>query len=73
LPQLFSVLTLVSQPLFGSPSQLSYPAEQVGTHTLFWHLVVPFGFVHVMPHAPQLLTVFSATSQPLEARLSQLA
>jgi hypothetical protein len=40
---------------------------------LFWHLVVPFALVQVMPQAPQLLTVLSATSQPFDARLSQLA
>jgi hypothetical protein len=74
VPQLLTFDSrLVSQPLFGLPSQLPQPAEQVGTHAPDVHVVVPFAFVHVLPHVPQLLgfaPVF--VSQPLLALPSQL-
>jgi hypothetical protein len=35
-------------------------------------VVVPLVFVHVVPHAPQLLTVLSGVSQPVETLPSQL-
>ena len=46
LQLLMSELVLVSQPLFGLPSQFLNPAEQVGTQTPPVHAVVPFVFVH---------------------------
>jgi hypothetical protein len=46
LQLLTSVFVLVSQPLFGLPSQFLDPAEQVGTHAPPVHAVVPFEFVH---------------------------
>jgi hypothetical protein len=74
-PQLLAlVLTLVSHPLFGLPSQSAVPAEQLGSHTPATQAVVPFAFVHVTPHAPQLpVLVFVFVSQPLVALPSQLA
>jgi hypothetical protein len=56
---------LVSQPLFGLPSQLWKPAVHTGAHAPVVHEVVPFVFVHCVPHAPQfdvLVAVFA--SQP---------
>jgi hypothetical protein len=76
LPQvlqlLTSVLVLVSQPLFGFPSQFLKPAEQLGTQAPAVHVVVPLEFVQVSPQTPQLAVVFSAVSHPLRAFASQL-
>ncbi len=63
---------LVSQPLLGRLSQLPKPELQVGVHVPLGHVVVPFGFVHCVPHVPQLETVLSDASQPLVTRPSQL-
>jgi len=60
------VFVFVSQPLLGFESQLWNPAAHTGVHTLAWHDVVPFGFVHAVPHAPQLLALFDEfVSQPV--------
>jgi hypothetical protein len=74
-PQLFAfVLTLVSQPLFGLPSQSAVPALQLGSHTPATHAVVPLALVQFTPQAPQLpVLVFVFVSQPLFAFPSQLA
>jgi hypothetical protein len=73
LAQLFtSLLTFVSQPLFGLPSQLLKPAAQVGTHTPALQVVLPLALEQVTPHAPQFAVVFSAVSQPFLALPSQL-
>jgi hypothetical protein len=53
-PQFITSLMAVSQPLFGLPSQLSNPPEQLGEHVLAAHAFVPFTAWHVVPHAPQL-------------------
>ena len=49
-PQALGVLSAASQPLFGLPSQLPKPVEQLGLHTRLPALpvqeVVPFEFVH---------------------------
>jgi hypothetical protein len=77
VPQAPQLLTLVcrfvSQPLTTLPSQLPKPALHAGTHTPDGHVVVPFAFVHTVPHAPQLLVLYSEVSQPLvRASPSQL-
>jgi hypothetical protein len=60
---------LVSQPLFGLPSQLPAPAAQLGTHAPETHAVVPFALLQVTPQAPQLVVVVCRfVSQP-SARL----
>jgi hypothetical protein len=72
-PQLAALVSvLVSQPLFGLPSQFAYPAVHTGVHTPLAHAVVPFAFVHACPHAPQFAVVESTASQPFATLLSQL-
>jgi hypothetical protein len=66
------VCVLVSHPLFGLPSQLANPGEQLGLQTPALQDVVPLAFVHAAPQAPQLAGVVSWVSQPLEALPSQL-
>jgi hypothetical protein len=66
-------VVLVSQPLFGLPSQLAKPALQFGAQTPFEHATPPFGFVHCMPQPPQwLVLVLVLVSQPLFGLPSQL-
>jgi hypothetical protein len=73
LPQLISVVRLVSQPSFLLPLQSPKPGLQTGEQELFLQLVVPFAFVHVVPHAPQWsLFDLVSTSQPLLGFPSQL-
>jgi hypothetical protein len=57
--------------LFGLPSQLANPAEQLGLQRPDAHAVVPCALVQASPHAPQFALVRSATSQPFAAFLSQ--
>jgi hypothetical protein len=71
-PQLDSVLVLVSQPLFGLPSQLAQPVAQLGLQVPLVQVVVPLALVQAVPQTPQLLVVFRLVSQPLAALLSQL-
>jgi hypothetical protein len=67
------VCVLVSHPLMGLPSQLPNPVLHVGVQTPAVHETVPFGFVHTVPHVPQLLIVeFRSASQPLLKLASQL-
>jgi hypothetical protein len=77
LPQSVSVLSGVSQPLSGLPSQLLKPAVQAGAHAKLpaepLHEVVPWPFVQVSPQLPQFEVVPSCTSQPLAVLLSQFA
>jgi hypothetical protein len=47
------VLVLVSQPLTRLPSQLPAPAPHDGAQLPLMHDVMPFGFVHLVPQAPQ--------------------
>ena len=71
--QLFtSVFVLVSQPLFGLPSQSLNPAEHVGTQAPAVHVVEPFVFVHALPQMPQFVVVVRDASQPFRALPSQL-
>jgi hypothetical protein len=70
--QFESVVRLVSQPLFGLPSQSPQPEAQVGVHLPELHVVEPLALVQARKQAPQLLVVLSAVSQPLAALLSQL-
>jgi hypothetical protein len=65
LPQLLMLVdVLVSHPLFGFPSQLPKPDEQLGTHAPALQATVPFAFVHAAPHAPQFNAVVRLVSQP---------
>ena len=60
-----SLVVFVSQPLVALPSQLAYPVLQLGEQMLPMQLVVPWAFVHWLPHAPQLFVlVFRFVSQP---------
>jgi hypothetical protein len=73
VPQLVVlVCVLVSQPLLGLPSQLPNPAAHTGAQVPETHEVVPLALVQALLHAPQLLVVLSAASQPLDASPSQL-
>ena len=66
-------LVFVSQPLLALPSQLPEPALQLGVQLPPMQAVVPFGLLHVVPHAPQLpALVVRLVSQPLLAMPSQL-
>jgi len=66
------VCVLVSQPLLGRLSQLPKPELQLGVQVPLGQVVVPFAFVHCVPHVPQFAVVLSEASQPLEACPSQL-
>lgn len=71
-PQLLTELRFVSQPLKLSPSQFAQPGlHETTSHEPDAQEEVAFGRVHVMPHAPQLLVVFSGVSQPLASMPSQ--
>jgi hypothetical protein len=72
-PQSVRVLSEVSQPLFGLPSQLPNPDRHDGVHTPATQEVVPLALVHALPHSPQFALVLSAISQPLGISPSQLA
>jgi hypothetical protein len=74
-PQLLvDVEVWVSQPLSVSPSQLPQPLLQSGAQLPPTQLVLPFGFVHPAPQAPQLLTLLPRlVSQPFTGLPSQLA
>ena len=73
-PQCVTVLTAVSQPLRGLPSQLPQPLLQDGTQELPVQLVLPWALVQAVPQLPQFDTfVASVTSQPLATVPSQFA
>jgi hypothetical protein len=65
------VWVLVSQPLLVLPSQLAYPALQVGEHTPEVHTVVPLALLQAVPQAPQFVTVLSPASHPFATLASQ--
>src|SRR5690349_6575935 len=71
-PQLALVLSGVSQPLLGLPSQSANPGAQVGTQTPALQAVAPCALAQVTPHAPQFDVVLSWVSQPLPGMPSQL-
>lgn len=72
-PQWVVVFRGDSQPLFGFPSQLSYPEEQVIVQTPFTHAAVPYGLAQTLPQLPQLFRSVSVlTSHPLATLASQL-
>jgi hypothetical protein len=71
-PQFTSVVSVVSQPFAGLPSQLPQFEAQVGAHTPLAHAVVPWPLLQATPHPPQLVVVVSDSSQPLAPLLSQL-
>jgi hypothetical protein len=65
-PQLESVLSCVSQPLLGSPSQLPQPALQVIPQLPPLHVAVPLVALQTVPQLPQLAMLFDRfVSQPL--------
>jgi hypothetical protein len=68
------VETFVSHPFVALPSQSPKPAKHVGEHTPPAHEAVPFGFVQLLPHPPQLdVLVFRLDSHPFAALPSQFA
>jgi hypothetical protein len=72
-PQFVVVLSGVSQPSQGSPSQFPKFWLHTGTQAVPTQSVVPFEFVHVLPQAPQWLSLFvKFVSQPLPGVPSQL-
>ena len=73
-PQLARVVIGVSQPLESSESQSEKPALQlVISHAPVSQLSDALARSHRTPHAPQLVRVVSAVSQPLTSTPSQLA
>jgi hypothetical protein len=74
VPQLEAfVFELTSQPLEYRPSQSLNGLVQLATAQLpALHAAVPFVTEQVVPHAPQLLVVSTAVSQPVDALPSQL-
>jgi len=58
--------------LLGRLSQLPKPELQLGVQVPLGQVVVPFAFVHCVPHIPQFVTVLSDASQPLVTSPSQL-
>lgn len=71
-PQFASVVSDVSHPLLGLPSQSPKPAAQTGAQAPPTQDVEPFAFVQIVPQAPQLLLVVVEVSQPFAAAPSQL-
>jgi hypothetical protein len=63
-PQLPSVLSWVSQPLFGFPSQSPQPMAQVGTQPDAPQAALPWALVQLSPQRRQLVTVPRGVSQP---------
>ncbi len=78
-PQLFgSVLRLISQPFAALWSQSSKPVshdvtEQANPVLVLLHASVAWVVLQTLPHAPQLLVVVVAVSQPFTALPSQSA
>jgi hypothetical protein len=62
-----------SQPSFGLPLQFAKPGSHEGTHAPPVQDVVPLPLLHVVPHAPQSVTVESGVSQPVATFRSQLS
>ena len=71
----FDVVTLVSQPFEGTPSQFPKPALHEATaQAPFEHADVPFATKHCALHAPQLFTLVRVLiSQPSDTMLLQSA
>jgi hypothetical protein len=66
-PQLFTLfVVLISQPSATTPLQFAKPGSQLATaHDPATQAAVPFAALHVLPQAPQLLTLVCVfTSQP---------
>lgn len=73
-PQLLSVFKLVSQPLLNIPSQLPKPGKHsTNAHVPVAHEALPLVNAHLTSQPPQSVNVFSGTSHPLFASLSQSA
>jgi hypothetical protein len=69
-----AVVVAVSQPLAVRPSQSPKPvSHDVTAHVPVSQLDTPCGFVHGLPHPPQLVAVLVGVSQPLVMLVSQLA
>jgi hypothetical protein len=72
-PQLAVVLSVVSQPLPRTPSQLPKPLVQVTPHAPPAQVAVPLAYgPHAVPQVPQLEVELRLVSQPLPRRPSQL-
>ena len=63
-PQLLGVVSEVSQPLLGLPSQSCQPMAHTGTQPLAAQAVVPWALLQASPQLRQWLVVPSALSQP---------
>jgi hypothetical protein len=73
LPQLVTVLSVVSQPLPAMPSQSSVPGlHVVATQLPLAHDSLELGKSQAVPQVAQLVRVVSDVSQPLFALVSQL-
>jgi hypothetical protein len=72
-PQFERVLSGVSQPFMGLPSQLPKPALQLAIPQVpAVHVPVAFAGAHLMPQPPQFERVLSGVSQPFMGLPSQL-
>jgi hypothetical protein len=63
-PQSVGVVSEVSQPLSGLPSQSSQPMAQIGAQPVALHDVVPCALLHASSQLRQWLVVPRALSQP---------
>ena len=74
LPQRSSVITFVSQPLLGCPSQSPKPGRHSPlTHVPWTQEGTVFGKTHAAPHSPQLSAPLRSASQPSSSRPLQSA
>lgn len=68
------VAVLISQPFVLFPSQFAnVPTHDVISHVPVAQDVFALGYPHVVPHEPQLLSVFRFVSHPFEYKPSQSA
>jgi hypothetical protein len=73
-PQFWFVLSGASHPVAGLLSQSSKPLTQPSSWQVpVPHDTTPFGRLHAVLHAPQLISVLSGVSQPVIMSLSQLS
>lgn len=74
LPQRSSVITFVSQPLLGCPSQSPKPGRHSPlTHVPWRQVGTVFGKTHAAPHRPQCSALPRSASQPSSSRPLQSA
>ena len=73
LAQLARVVSDISQPLPSTMSQFAkFVLHDEIAHAPVEHVGVAFALAQAVPHAPQLVSVLSAVSQPVESIASQL-